>query len=80
MTPPPPPPPRACADVASAVTERAHVLLSGAALGGTTGSWRPRRPQTGVPGGLVWAEPARRLLLSGEKPVSNSTWLGARLC
>lgn len=27
------------------------------------GSWRPRRPQTGVPDGLVWADPPRVFVL-----------------
>lgn len=33
------------------------ILLSRAPLGGTMGSWRTRRPQTGVPDGLVWFDP-----------------------
>lgn len=27
------------------------------------GSWRPWRPQTGVPDGLVWADPPRVFVL-----------------
>lgn len=43
-------------------------VLSRAPVGGTAGSWRPRRPQIGVPVGLVRVEPppALALIRAGE--------------
>lgn len=50
----------------------ASVLLSGAPLGGGTGSWRPGRPQTGVPEGLVWADPPGGAVLPEETRLSQN--------
>lgn len=46
--------------------KQTDILLSGAPLGGTMGSWRPLRPQIGVPDGLVWADPPRGFVLLEE--------------
>lgn len=46
--------------------KQSDILLSGAPLGGTIGSWRPLRPQIGVPDGLVCADPPRGFVLLEE--------------
>lgn len=70
------------AAAASPVKKQTDILLSGAPLGGTMGSWRPRRPQTGVPDGLVCADPPRGFVLleeiksqdSNNQPERRKAW------